>query len=239
LEELGVEIAGHVTHVGSVSSQVRPKGVQDIRKNTDSTRLCCLDKKAEQAMMALVDEAKKKGDSLGGIFEVYVEGLVPGLGSHVHWDRKLDGRLAQAILSIQAVKGMEIGDAYVNAQSFGSQVHDPIEYDKKAKQFTRSSNRAGGLEGSMTNGMPLIVRGFLKPISTLYQPLHSVDIETKEGFEASVERSDTCAIAAAAVIGEAVVALTLADAYLEKFGGDSMGEMMRNLEGYREQLAKY
>jgi chorismate synthase len=239
LEELGVEIASHVTQVGRVASQVKPKGVQEIRDQADGTRLRCLDKTAEQAMIALVDEAKKKGDSLGGIFEIYVEGLVPGLGSHVHWDRKLDGRLAQALLSIQAVKGMEIGDGYVNAQSFGSQVHDPIYYDKKAKSFTRSGNRAGGLEGSMSNGMPLIARGFLKPISTLYQPLHSVDIDSKEEFEASVERSDTCAIAAAAVIGEAVVALTLADAYLEKFGGDSVEELKRNLEGYRGQLAEY
>jgi chorismate synthase len=239
LEELGVQVAGHVTHVGSVAGQIRPKGVEDIREKIEGSTLSCLDKKAEQAMVALIDEAKKKGDSLGGIFEIYVEGLVPGLGSHVHWDRKLDGRLAQAVLSIQAVKGMEIGDAYANAQSFGSQVHDPIQYDKKTKRFTRSGNRAGGLEGSMTNGMPLIVRGFLKPISTLYQPLHSVDIETKEAFEASVERSDTCAIAAAAVIAEAVVSLTLADAYLEKFGGDSMEELKRNLEGYQKQLSNY
>jgi chorismate synthase len=239
LEEVGVEIASHVTHVGSIAGQIRPKGIKDIREHTDMALLRCLDKKAEQEMVALIDEAKKKGDSLGGIFEVYVEGLIPGLGSHVHWDRKLDGRLAQALLSMQAVKGMEIGDAYANAQSFGSQVHDPIFYDNKAKAFTRSSNRAGGLEGSMTNGMPLVVRGFLKPISTLYQPLHSVDIETKQEFEASVERSDTCAIAAASVIAEAVVALTLADAYLEKFGGDSMEELKRNLDGYRKQLAAY
>jgi chorismate synthase len=147
--------------------------------------------------------------------------------------------LAQGILSIQAVKGMEIGDGHANAQAFGSEVHDAIHYDAKQKRFYRSTNRAGGLEGSMTNGMPLIVRGFLKPISTLYKPLHSVDIDSKEEFEASVERSDTCAIAAAAVIGEAVVALTLADAYLEKLGGDSMEEIRRNLQGYLEQLKAY
>jgi len=198
-----------------------------------------LDKAAEAKMVALIDEAKKKGDSLGGIFEVFVEGLVPGLGSYVHWDRKLDGRLAQALLSIQAVKGMEIGEGYRNARSFGSEVHDSIDYDTKKKSFGRKSNRAGGLEGSMTTGMPLIVRGFLKPISTLYKPLGTVDIETKEEFEASVERSDICAIAAAAVIGEAVVALALADAYLDKFGGDSLDEMKRNFEGYLKQIREY
>ncbi|HCU24874.1 MAG TPA: chorismate synthase, partial [Deltaproteobacteria bacterium] len=140
---------------------------------------------------------------------------------------------------IQAVKGVEIGEGFDNAQKFGSQVHDPIYYDAKRRAFTRSSNRAGGLEGSMTTGLPLIVRGALKPISTLYEPLHSVDIESKEEFQASVERSDTCAIAAAAVIGEAVVALTLADAFLEKFGGDSIQELRRNHANYLEQVAEY
>lgn len=239
LEELGVKIGGHVIQVGTVASQVRPGNAQEIIDKTEDTPLRCLDPDAEGQMVALIDQAKKQGDSLGGIFEIYVEGLVPGLGSYVHWDRKLDGRLAQAMLSIQAVKGMEIGEGYLNATRFGSEVHDAIHYDADGKFFSRSSNRAGGLEGSMTNGMPLIVRGFLKPISTLYKPLHSVDIESKEEFEASVERSDTCAIAAAAVIGEAVVALTLADAYLEKFGGDSLNELKRNLEGYREQLKSF
>lgn len=239
LEELGVNIAGHVLQVGEVASQVHPTSAAEIQEKTEDTPLRCLDSQAEARMVALIDDAKKKGDSLGGIFEVYVDGLVPGVGSYVHWDRKLDGRLAQAMLSIQAVKGMEIGDAYRAAQSFGSQVHDAIAYKKKEKEFYRLSNRAGGLEGSMTNGMPLVVRGFLKPISTLYTPLKSVDIESKEAFEASVERSDTCAIAAAAVIGEAVVAITLADAYLEKFGGDSLEELKRNLKGYREQVRAY
>ena len=239
LEELGVTIGGHVIQVGEAASQVSPESAQQIIEKTEETLLRCLDAQAEQKMVALIDEAKKNGDSLGGIFEVFVDGLVPGVGSYVHWDQKLDGRLAQALLSIQAVKGMEIGEGYANAQRFGSQVHDAIEYDGKQKSFSRSSNRAGGLEGSMTNGMPLVVRGFLKPISTLYQPLHSVDIESKEEFEASVERSDTCAIAAAAVIGEAVVALTLADAYLEKFGGDSLEEVKRNYDGYLEQIRNY
>ncbi len=239
LEELGVTIAGHVLQVGEIASQVTPTSAAEIQEKTEDLPLRCLDAEAEAKMVALIDEAKKNGDSLGGIFEVFVDGLVPGLGSYVQWDRKLDGRLAQAILSIQAVKGMEIGDGYMAAQSFGSQIHDAIGYDAEQKKFYRMNNRAGGLEGSMTNGMPLVVRGFLKPISTLYRPLKSVDIETKENFEASVERSDTCAIAAAAVIGEAVVAITLADAYLEKFGGDSLEELKRNLKGYQEQIEAY
>lgn len=239
LEEMGVKIAGHVLQVGKVASSVVPIDAAEIHTKTEDSPLRCLDPEAEAKMVALIDEAKKNGDSLGGIFEVYVEGLVPGLGSYVQWDRKLDGRLAQAMLSIQAIKGMEIGEGYQAAKSFGSEVHDAIAYEAKDHRFYRTSNRAGGLEGSMTNGMPLTVRGFLKPISTLYRPLESVDIESKEAFEASVERSDTCAIAAAAVIGEAVVAITLADAYLEKFGGDSLEELKRNLKGYQEQLRTY
>lgn len=239
LEEFGIRLAGHVTAVGPLRARALPASAVEILAKTEDTPLRCMDAEAEVKMVALVDEAKKKGDSLGGIFEVVVDGLPPGLGSHVQWDRKLDGRLAQAILSIQAVKGVEIGDGFDNALKFGSQVHDPIYYDAAKREFTRSSNRAGGLEGSMTTGLPLVVRGALKPISTLYEPLHSVDIETKQEFEASVERSDTCAIAAAAVIGEAVVAITLADAFLEKFGGDSLREIRRNFEGYIEQVHQY
>ncbi|MCE9625019.1 MAG: chorismate synthase [Deltaproteobacteria bacterium] len=239
LEEFGVKIAGHVTAVGPVRARVLPATAEEILQKTEETPLRCLDAEAETKMVALIDEAKKMGDSLGGIFEIVVDGLPPGLGSYVQWDRKLDGRLAQAMLSIQAVKGVEIGDGFDNALKFGSQVHDPIYYDAAKKAFTRSSNRAGGLEGSMTTGLPLIVRGALKPISTLYEPLHSVDIETKQEFEASVERSDTCAIAAAAVIGEAVIAITLADAFLEKFGGDSLREIRRNYDGYIEQVREY
>ncbi|MCB1214695.1 MAG: chorismate synthase [Deltaproteobacteria bacterium] len=239
LEDFGVKIGGHVLQVGPLRAQQRPDSVKAIWDKTEDSPLRCFDKKVEGQMVALIDEAKKKGDSLGGIFEVYVEGLVPGIGSYVHWDRKLDGRLAQALLSIQAVKGMEIGEGYQGAQSFGSQVHDEIAYDDQAKHFYRLSNRAGGLEGSMTTGEPLLVRGFLKPISTLYKPLKTVDIDTKAEEAASVERSDTCAIAAAAVIGEAVVAITLADAYLEKFGGDSMEECLRNFKSYQEQIKAY
>ena len=239
LEEFGILIAGHVIAVGQVRSGIETATAEEIREKAEEAPLRCLDSQAEKAMIALIDEAKKKGDSLGGIFEIVVEGLPPGLGTYVQWDRKLDGRLAQAIMSIQAVKGVEIGDGFANAQKFGSQVHDPIAYDAADRNFTRTSNRAGGLEGSMTTGMPLIVRGALKPISTLYEPLPSVDIETKEGFAASVERSDTCAIAAAAVIGEAVVAITLADAFLEKFGGDSLDEIRRNYDGYLQQIKAY
>lgn len=239
LAEFGIHSAGHVLQVGTVRSEVSVDTAQEVQKRTEDTPLRCLDAQAEQQMIALIDEAKKKGDSLGGIFEVMVEGLPPGLGSYVQWDRKLDARLAQAVMSIQAVKGVEIGEGFANAGRFGSEVHDPILYEKKQKRFSRSSNRAGGMEGSMTTGMPLLVRGALKPISTLYTPLQTVDIDTKEPFEASVERSDTCAIAAAAVIAENVVAITLADAFLEKFGGDSMQELKRNYEGYLEQVKSY
>jgi chorismate synthase len=239
LEEFGVRIGGHVLAVGNVTSEREPPSVQEILDRGEETKLRCLDPEAESKMVALIDQAKRDGDSLGGIFEIRVEGLPPGLGSYVQWDRKLDGRLAQALLSMQAVKGVEIGDGFANALKFGSQVHDAIAYDAKAHAFHRTSNRAGGLEGSMTTGMPLVVRGALKPISTLYQPLPSVDIDSKEAFEASVERSDTCAIAAAAVIAESVVAITLADAFLEKFGGDSLGELRRNYEGYLEQVRSY
>ncbi len=239
LEEFGVQLGGHVIAVGDIRAEVSPKSVKEILQKTEDAPLRCFDSQAEKRMMGLIDQAKKNGDSLGGIFEVAVDGLPPGLGSYIQWDRKLDGRLAQAVMSIQAVKGVEIGDGFANAQMFGSQVHDPIFYDAKKREFLRKGNRAGGMEGSMTTGMPLIVRGALKPISTLYKPLHSVDIETKEEFEASVERSDTCAIAAAAVIGEAVVAITLADAFLDKFGGDSMTEVVRNFKGYSDQIHAY
>jgi chorismate synthase len=239
LAEFGVQIAGHVLQVGPVKSEASAATAKEVQQRTENSPLRCLDGSAEAKMVALIDEAKKKGDSLGGVFEVMVEGLPPGLGSYVQWDRKLDGRLAQAVMSIQAVKGVEVGEGFANAARFGSEVHDPILYERQQKRFSRSGNRAGGLEGSMTTGMPLLVRGALKPISTLYTPLPSVDIETKEPFEASVERSDTCAIAAAAVIAENVVAITLADAFLEKFGGDSMEELSRNYQGYLEQVKKY
>jgi chorismate synthase len=190
-------------------------------------------------MVEAVDEARRAGDTLGGIFEVVVRGLPPGLGSHTSWASKLDGRLAQAIASIHAVKAAEIGEGVENARKPGSLVHDEIGYNAESARFTRSSNRAGGLEGGMTTGEELRVRGYLKPIATLRKRLRSVDIDTKEVSEAAFERSDVTAVPAAGVIGEAMVAIVLADAMREKFGGDSLAEMKRNFEGYLNQIRRY
>ena len=186
-----------------------------------------------------IRETAHAGDTAGGVFEVVALGVPPGLGSHVHWDRKLDGRLAQALVSIHAVKAAEIGDGWEAARRRGSQVHDPIGYDPESKAFTRPTNHAGGLEGGITNGQPIVCRGAMKPIATLKKALPSVDVRTKEAFDAAFERSDVCAVAAASIVGEAMVAIVLADALLEKVGGDSMRELVRNLEGYRAQLRDF
>jgi chorismate synthase len=190
-------------------------------------------------MRDAIHAASHAGDTLGGVFEVLALGVPPGLGGHVQWDRKLDGRLAQALMSIQAIKGVEIGLGFESARLRGSEVHDAIGYDAEARAFARPTNRAGGLEGGITNGEPLVCRAAMKPIATLRRALGSVDVATKEPYEAAFERSDICAVAAASVVGEAMVAITLADAALEKFGGDSLGELQRNVAGYRAQLAAY
>jgi len=190
-------------------------------------------------MKGVVDEALRTGDTAGGVFEVVVRGAPPGLGSHMTWDSRLDARLAQAVVSVQAVKAVEIGRGVENAVSFGSRVQDPIQYSREERRFVRPSNRAGGLEGGMTNGEDVVVRGYLKPISTLRKPLESVDLRTRESSLAAYERSDVCVLPAAAVIGEAMVALTVAGAVVEKFGGDSLGEMKRNFSGYVEQVRAY
>ena len=184
--------------------------------------LGCVDAEAEREMKAVVDEVYRTGDTVGGIFEVVARGLPPGLGSHITWDSRLDGKLAQAIVSMQAVKGVEVGWAEEGAQSFGSKVQDTIHYNRDERRFFRGNNRAGGIEGGMTNGQELRVRGFLKPISTLRRPLESVDLETREPAKAAYERSDVCVVPAAGVIGEAMVAIVLAGAMIEKFGGDSL-----------------
>lgn len=239
LESFGCTIVGHVVSVGDVFCNEPRPSAREILARTDHSPMRCLNAEVEQKMIAKIDEAKKAGDSLGGIFEVVVEGLPPGLGSYVHWDRRLDGRLAGAICSIQAVKGVEFGEAFKQAGLPGSQVHDEIFYDEQRHKFFHKTNRAGGLEGGMTTGESLIVRGALKPISTLYTPLHSVDVETKAEFAAAIERSDTCVVPAAAVIGENILAITLADAFLEKFGGDSLDEIRRNYEAYMQQIHSY
>jgi len=201
--------------------------------------LGCVDRAAEARMKEVVDEAYRTGDTAGGVFEVVARGLPVGLGSHTTWDSRLDGRLAQAIVSMQAVKGVEVGFAAEGAAAFGSKVQDTIHYDKDNRNFFRGANRAGGLEGGITNGQDVLVRGMLKPISTLRRPLESVDLETREPALAAYERSDVCVVPAAGVIGEAMVALVLAQALLEKFGGDSLAEMRRNYDGYLQQVRSF
>jgi chorismate synthase len=201
--------------------------------------LGCVDPEAEQRMKAVVDHAYKTGDTVGGVFEVVAHNVPVGLGSHITWDSRLDGRLAQAIVSMQAVKGVEIGFAAEGAASFGSKVQDTIHYDKQQREFSRGANRAGGLEGGMTNGQDILVRGLLKPISTLRRPLASVDLPTRDPALAAYERSDVAVVPAAGVIGEAMVAIVLAQAMLEKFGGDSLQETKRNFAGYLEQVKNY
>src|SRR5439155_14447441 len=204
--------------------------------NEMESPLRCGDATAQEKMKAEVDAVLKAGDTVGGVFEVVVHNVPVGLGSHAQWDEKLDGRLAQAVMSIQAVKGVEVGAGILAAGSFGSEVQDEISYDKAAKKFTRSSNRAGGLEGGITNGEDVVVRGYLKPISTLRRALRTADMVTKEPVQAAYERSDWCVVPAGAVAGEAMVALVLADAFLQKFGGDSLAEMRRNFDNYARQI---
>ena len=239
LQQFGIEIRSHVIQLGGIPEQPLELTFDQVSSIPDDSPLHCADADAQQRMIQLIDETKAEGDTLGGIFEVIARDAPPGLGSHTAWDLKLDGKLAQAIMSIPAVKAVAIG-AGIEASSLpGSKVHDEIGYREEAKEFVRDTNRAGGLEGGVTNGEEIRVRGFLKPISTLRRALRSVDIDTKQEERAAFERSDITVIPAAGVIGEAMVALVLAQATREKFGGDSLGEMKRNYEGYREQLRSY
>ena len=222
LAELGVDVFAHVIAIGDV--RVAPAGLayDELRTRARESDLACADASAAEKMRTAIHDAAHAGDTLGGVFEVVARGVPPGLGSHTHWDRKLDGRLAQALMSIQAIKAVEIGDGWEGASMRGSQVHDPIGYDPQHKRFTRPSNHAGGLEGGVSNGEPIVCRAAMKPIATLKRALPSVDVHTKEPFDAAHERSDICAVPAASVVGEAMVALTLAAAFLEKLGGDSL-----------------
>jgi chorismate synthase len=240
LREFGTEIASHSVQVGHVKLERAATWNEIWMANGDiDSPLRCVDAKVQERMKAEVDAANTANDTVGGVFEVVVHNVPIGLGSHAQWDEKLDGRLAQAILSIQAVKGMEIGSGIAAANSFGSEVQDEISYDRAAKRFRRSSNRAGGLEGGITNGEDIVVRGYLKPISTLRKPLGTADMVTKEPIQAAYERSDWCVVPAAGVAAEAMVALVLADAFLQKFGGDSLPEMRRNFEGYARQVEEF
>ncbi len=239
LNQFNISVMGHVTCIGGVSISSDRPSWEDVARLAEDDPVRCIDPVVAKKMMEKIDVAKKNGDTVGGIFEIVVTGLPPGLGSHVQWDLKLDTRLAAAILSIQAIKGVEFGLGFEEGLKFGSECHDEIFYNSADKKFFRKTNRAGGLEGGMTTGEPLVLRGVMKPISTLYTPLHSVDIHTKKDVEASVERSDTCAVPAAGVIAENVVAFEIAKAFLEKFGGDSLVEIRRNYEGYLQQVRAY
>ncbi|EYF03393.1 chorismate synthase [Chondromyces apiculatus] len=237
---LGVEVFAHVVAIGPVAAAaLAALTPEDLRARARASDLACADADAAEAMRGAIRDAAHRGDTLGGVFEVVATGVPPGLGSHTQWDRKLDGRLAQALMSIQAIKGVEIGLGFEAAQRPGSEVHDAIGYDAEARAFTRPTNRAGGTEGGISNGMPLVCRAAMKPIATLKRALPSVDVRSKEVFDAAFERSDVCAVPAASVVGEAMVAITLTSALLEKLGGDSLGEVRRNLEGFRAQLAQF
>ncbi|MFQ5850502.1 MAG: chorismate synthase [Candidatus Binatia bacterium] len=247
LSPFGIKVMGYIRSLGGVEAKTEGLTYQETFERAEKSPVRVADKEAEQKMIALIDDCKRKGDTLGGVFEVVAIGLPPGLGSHAHWDRKLDGRVAQALMSIQAIKGVEIGPGFEVARRRGSQVHDEIFFDPRRMVsegaprivptgFYRGRNNSGGTEGGMSNGAPLIARAAMKPLSTLMSPLQSVDLRSKQPADASVERSDVCSAPAAAVVGEAVVAFELAVAFLDKFGGDSLREITRNCQGYLEQI---
>jgi chorismate synthase len=245
LREFGVEVLSHVTQVGAArlerEGEVRTvawSAIQEACENLESP-LRCIDSNIEQAMKAEVEGALRIGDSVGGVFEVVAHNVPPGLGSHAQWNEKLDGLLAQAVMSIQSVKAVEIGAGFRGAGQSGSTVQDEIGYAAARRRFTRSSNRAGGVEGGITNGEDVVVRSYMKPISTLRTPLESADLRTKETVRAAYERSDVCVVPAGGVVGEAMTALVLAGAFLVKFGGDSLAETRRNFDGYQRQLDQF
>ncbi|MDA2298430.1 chorismate synthase [Bacillus cereus] len=234
LAELGIKVAGHVIEIGGVQAkEITYSSIEELKSITEASPVRCLDDEAGNQMMKAIDDAKANGDSIGGIVEVIVEGMPIGVGSYVHYDRKLDAKLAAAIMSINAFKGVEIGIGFEAAHRPGSEVHDEILWNEE-HGYTRRTNNAGGLEGGMTTGMPIVVRGVMKPIPTLYKPLQSVDIDTKEPFTASIERSDSCAVPAASVVAEAVVAWELATALIEQFGLDRMELIRENIEKHNE-----
>ncbi len=236
LRALGVEVRSHVVQIASVKApeRERPLALADF-EDVDASPVRCLDADASRAMVREIDDLRKANESLGGVFEVQAFGLVPGLGSHVSWEQRLDGRLAGAICSIQAVKGAAIGDAFTIAGLPGSHAHDEIYYSSERGYF-RETNRAGGLEGGMTDGLPLIVRGAMKPLPTLTKPLRSVDTDTHEPTQALRERTDSCTVPAAGVVGEAMVAFVLADAYRQKFGGDHIDDTLEALRSYSQRI---
>ncbi|OGR30858.1 MAG: chorismate synthase [Desulfuromonadales bacterium GWD2_54_10] len=245
LSAFNISLGGYVTEVGGVAALRPDLPLEQLWQMAAKSELFCCDAVAELEMKQMIDTAQSSGDTLGGVVEVHVVGVPPGLGSYVHWDRKLDARLSMALMSIQAIKGVEVGIGFEAARLPGSKVHDEIFWDAirfgqgAASAYYRATNNAGGIEGGMSNGEPIIVRAAMKPIPTLYKPLRSVDLQTHEPFEATVERSDTCAVPAALVVAEAVVAIEIANAFLDKFGGDSLQEIRRNYKGYLEQIRNF
>lgn len=238
LAAFGIKVAGQVIRIGEIEAPANNLPIDELIELTEASSVRVVDKETEQKMESYIDKIKEEGDSIGGIVECIVEGLPIGLGSYVQSDRKLDGAIAGAVMSINAFKGVEIGIGFEAGKLRGSQVHDEIMYEA-SQGYYRASNRLGGFEGGMTNGMPVVVRGVMKPIPTLYKPLQSVDIDTKEPFTAQVERSDACAVPAACVVLESVVAWEIAKAFLDKFGGDSLEEIKANYENYLSQLESY
>lgn len=239
LSELGITIASHVIEIGGVKAKnLDYKNVEDLHNRAENSEVRCIDPEATENMKSLIDDAKQNGDSVGGIVEVVVEGMPAGVGSYVHYDRKLDSKIAGAIVSINAFKGVEFGIGFQAGSLPGSEVHDEIAYSQE-EGYYRLSNRAGGFEGGMTTGMPIVVRAVMKPIPTLYKPLKSVDIETKEVYEASIERSDSCAVPAASVVAEHIVAWEVAKAIIEQFESDQLERLKRNIEDFREYARNF
>ena len=238
LAEFGITVVSHVVSIGAAVSKARNLTFEKIVSSSMKSPVMCADAGASAKMCREIDLAAKAGDTLGGVFEVLIHGVPPGLGSYAQWDRRIDALLARAVMSIQAIKGVDFGIGFGSAALRGSLVHDEIFYDKK-KGFYRKSNNAGGIEGGMTTGEDIIIRAAMKPISTLRKPLSSVDIRTKKKIMAAVERSDVCAVPAAAVIGEAVSSIEIANSLIEKFGGDSVSEMRRNYDGYMAQIKRF
>ena len=238
LAEFGIHITSHVTMIGGIESGAKGLGVHQILAIAEKSVVRCADANATKLMCAEIDRACRSGDTLGGTFEVIIEGVPPGLGSHAQWDRRINGILAKAIMSIQAIKGVSFGMGFEAARRRGSMVHDEILY-KKDKGFFRNTNNAGGIEGGITNGEDIVIQAAMKPIATLKKSLSSVNINTKKSVKATVERSDICAVPAAGVVAEAVSAFEIANALIEKLGGDSIAEMGRNYKGYLEQLKRF
>ncbi|WP_421379237.1 chorismate synthase [Bacillus salacetis] len=239
LSQLGIKVAGHVREIGGITAEnTQYESIDELMEKTENSPVRCLDEEAAQKMMEAIDTAKKAGDSIGGVVEVVVEGMPPGVGSYVHYDRKLDAKIAMAVMSINAFKGVEFGLGFEMARKPGSEVHDEIAWNEK-QGYYRKTNRLGGFEGGMTTGMPIVVKGVMKPIPTLYKPLKSVDIDSKEEFSASIERSDSCAVPAASVVAEAVVAWELANALTEQFNSDQFESLKDSIDEYMRKSKEY